>query len=179
MGVLVASVAVGFFITSTVIARSHPTSGAGGVDNAMEQARRLMTELQARDFDPQSVGMELLRLPEQDFVSIKSRRAPESRSFVIPVRNSEYDEVAFICDTFVLWNTRYVRGAEAVSLTTGFYIVGWKNGAINTYDVRDVRLYQLPDRTSMIPVFPGMDEYSTELRPYPGAVVPQEEVLRP
>ena len=165
LGVLGISLTAGFFLTKAVIGPAEPSSKLGGVDTAMLQARRLMDELQARDFDSSDIDMDLLRLPEQDYASLPSRRAPDSRSFVIPFNFSEYEEVAFVCDTFVRRDLEIVQGIEGVATTTGFYIVGWKSGAINTYDVTDVRLYNLPSNPrSMIPVFPGMGEYRPELR---------------
>jgi hypothetical protein len=154
-----AALAVGFGATKAALVKADPPARKGGVDNAMLQARRLMTELQSTGWDNYFVDKDLRRLPEQDFAAIPSRRAPEADSFVIARTFDEYDEIAFTCDTFV---ERPPSGSGGVS---GFFIVGWKTGAINTYDVSDVRMYQLQDRDALIFVFPGMDEYSPDLPP--------------
>jgi hypothetical protein len=163
LGYATLALIVGFASTKAILA-THESGSKGGVDNAMLQARALMTELQVKGWDSFEIDPDLLRLPDQDYASLASRRSESSDSFVLPRGFfEEYDDIAFLCDTFVVHDFERVAGTEGSVSVTGFYIVGWKSGAINTYDVKDVRMHQLQERDSRIPVFPGMPEYHESL----------------
>jgi hypothetical protein len=173
LGFAALTLVAGFAATKTLMVGREPAAKKGGVDNALVQARALMTELQNTGWDRIDVDRDLMRLPEQDYASLPSRRSPSSDSFVLPRGFfEEYEDIAFICDTFVRQETQVVQGQEGRMQTTGFYIVGWKTGAINTYDVSDVRLYPLPGQPNRkISVFPGMAEWRADLQRHPGVAV--------
>lgn len=136
----------------------------------MLQARWLMTELKEADWNPREVNKELLRLPEQDHVDLPNQRASGMPSFVTDKTHKEYDELAFYSNTFVKQSPlKLVPGKEGEVTVNGFFIVGWKDGRIETVDVADARLYPLPGEHHVwVVVFPGMDEYSTRLKQLPG-----------
>lgn len=167
LAVTLAIVAVGFAVTriATSAAKTPSSPKNGGIDNAMQQARKLMAELSEANWNPREVDQSLLRLPEQDYAQNRMDRLPQRDSFIIPSKFQQYDEVAFYCDTFISRKREIVKGREAELTVTGFFIVGWKDGVINTVDVADVRLVPLPgvDNT-WFHVFPGMNEYDAGLK---------------
>jgi hypothetical protein len=161
----------GFALTRTamLVAKREPDLKTGGIDNAMEQARRLLNELRNVEWNPRDVDQALLRLPEQDFVDLPTQRVPDMPSFITDKVHRQYDELAFFSNTFVRQSAQIVPGQEAEVTVTGFFIVGWKDGRVNTVDVADVRLFPLPNQDQVwIWVFPGMDEYASGLMKMPG-----------
>lgn len=157
----------GFLVTKAALSHVGPTSEPNR-DRALLQAKMLLNELQDSRWDASRVSPKLLRLPEQDFVSSAKGRRPERNSFAIELQ-PEYDEVAFTCDTFVDRRLDTVKGVEGKLVTSGYYIVGWKDGHVSTVDVHDVRLFELPGKPGVkIAVFPGMSEYSASLQAFPG-----------
>ncbi len=166
---ILATVAVGFAVTRIAMstAKAPTAEKKGGIDNAMEQARRLVAELKEADWNIHGVDQSLLRLPEQDYVQAKVFRSPDMTSFAIPRGDPVYDEVALYSSTFVNWVPK--DGKSGASARTGYYIVAWMDGRVNTVDVADVRYFPVPGKDDqMLYVFPGMDEYDAALKYLPG-----------
>ncbi len=133
----------------------------------MEQARRLLAELRDADWNPRGVDQSLLRLPEQDHAKSWVDRDPARPSFLTDSFHPQYEEVAFYCDTFVEKKLTVVKGREGDLAMTGFFIVAWKDGRVNTVDIAEARLFPLPNENKVwIIVFPGMDEYDAGLKQY-------------
>ena len=166
--VLAGAMAAGFAATRIVTHGdfARPTLSKGGVDGAMAQAKVLLSELRDADWEIRKVDQRLLNLPERGLRG-EAKDDPHAPSFMRDSVHPEYDEVAFICSTFVDRELTVVPGIEGTLSITGFYIVAWKSGQIDKIDVRDVRLLAIKaGEPSWIRVFPGMDEYDAGLRPY-------------
>ena len=162
---LAAMAGYGITCSITALAASPPVS-KGGIDDAMDQARQLLVELRNADWNRDAVDPDLLMLPEQATVGAW-QNLPGADSFVVDQRHAQYEEVAFYSMTFVDKSFVVVPGQEHVVTTTGFFIVGWKDGRVETVDVSDVRMFSLGGVDNpRIPVFPGMDEYDSNLEPF-------------
>ncbi|HXH61086.1 MAG TPA: hypothetical protein VNI20_06980 [Fimbriimonadaceae bacterium] len=160
-----------FVLTGFVTRRVANVPRGGGRDNAMLQARMIYDQLHDANWDPAAVNPTLLRLPEQDYKSSALERAPYTDSFAIRFHDAipQYDELALLSSTFV--NTTLTDDPSASegrrATTTGYFIVGFKDGHVVTVDVTDARLFEYKPG-KWVPVFPGMDEYDPGLRKYPG-----------
>jgi hypothetical protein len=132
----------------------------------MEQARSLLTALRDADWDTRRVDQRLLYLPEHGQRG-ELKDDPHAPSFLRDTIHPEYDEVAFVCSTFVDRELTVVPGKEGTLTVTGYYIVAWKDGRVEKVQVADLRLLEIPaaERT-WLTVFPGMDEYDPDLKRY-------------
>ncbi|MEX2242280.1 MAG: hypothetical protein WD716_00390 [Fimbriimonadaceae bacterium] len=153
------TLAAGFALTRTVTSHLDGSLAPkkGGVDNALNQAYNLNVALMGANWDPLQLDHSLLRLPEDD-----------SDSFAVPTKLALYDEVSFFCSTFVTTKVTIAKGEEGRGTTTGFFIVGWKDGRVTTVNVKDVRLLPKGNEPGWFFVFPGMDEYDEGLKLHPG-----------
>jgi hypothetical protein len=153
------TLAAGFALTRIVTSHldGTPAPKRGGVDNALRQAYELNVALMDANWNPLQLDHALLRLPEDD-----------SDSFAVPRNLPLYDEVSFFCHTFVRTKVTIAKGMEGRGSTTGFFIVGWKDGRVGTVNVNDVRLVAKEHGAGWHIVFPGMDEYAEGLKRYPG-----------
>lgn len=171
LAIVLGTVAVGYVLTksATSVAKAPSAPKAAGLDNAMQQAKRLLSELRDADWNPCEVDQALLRLPEQDTAQNVADRRPGQTSFAVPQHTSVYDEVALMSNTFVQKNLKIVKGVEGTMEITGYWIVGWKDGRVTAVDVADVRYVPNPEEeNSWLYVFPGMDEYDSALTALPG-----------
>jgi hypothetical protein len=157
--IVLVTLAAGFAMTRIVTSHVDDSLSPkrGGVDNALNQAYELNVALMDANWNPLQLDHALLRLPEDD-----------SDSFAIPYNRPLYEEVSFFCNTFVTTKVTIVKGEEGRSSTTGFWIVGWKDGRVTTVNVKDVRLLPYEHESGWAIVFPGMDEYDEGLEPHPG-----------
>jgi hypothetical protein len=147
----------------------------GNHAQAMEQARELLKELAANDWNRKRVNPALLRLPDQDFAEMEMDRHPDSDSFSGSHPNSPFKfyekEVAFFSQTYVRRNVKPGPGIEGVvSKVEGFFIVGWKDGRVTKVPVEEVRMVaqEVPmgnnkAETAFCYVFPGMTVYDKSL----------------
>jgi hypothetical protein len=172
------TVAVGFVLTRTAtsVAKAPTAPTNGGIDHAIEQAKRLVAELREANWDVSKVDQKLLRLPEQDFKQSWADRRPSAQSFAIPRTAPEYatspertvfDEVALTSSTFVNYVPR--NGKSGDSTREGYYIIAWMDGRITTVDAPEARYFAVPGREGdYFTVYPGMDEYDKALTALPG-----------
>jgi hypothetical protein len=155
--IVLVTLVAGFALTHTVTSHVDDSLAPkkGGIDNALNQAYELNVALMDANWNPYKVDHSLLRLPED-----------ETSSFAVPTKLALYDEVSFFSTTFISRKVTIVKGEEGRSSTTGFFIVGWKDGRVTTVNVKDVRLLPKEDETGWFFVFPGMDEYHEGLEPF-------------
>lgn len=148
-------------VNTPATARAKNLVNEGDIDGAMTQARALIADLRAHDWDWDAIDTSLLHLPDQQYAEWEAQRGTWQYSFY-HCKHPIYDEVAFYCDLYARLNLHIVPGIEGENHPTGFFIVGWKDGRVTQVPVAEARLFDIGAQRSKL-VFPGMGEYSATL----------------
>lgn len=134
----------------------------GDLEGTLTVGRQLVAELAEKNWDWKAVNQNLLKVPDQ----YNFQFAPEGEGMWTwaPCTQPEYqNEVAFFSQLYTWREFNRVPGIEGRLKVTGSYIVGWKDGRVETVPVSDVRLYPSSQADTYLYVFPGMDEYDADL----------------
>lgn len=133
----------------------------GDLEGTLEVGRQLVAELAAKNWDWNAVNQNLLKVPDQ----YSYQFAPEGDGLWTwhPCPQPEFEnEVAFYSMLYTWRSMDVVPGVEGRLAVTGSYIVGWKDGRVESVPVDDVRLCPSEDDT-FVCVFPGMEAYNPDL----------------
>ena len=155
------------FGAAFIFARASGENGAAPAHDPMEQARALMAQLQANDWDTSRIDRLLLRLPDQQFAESKSERGPQFTSFAVTAKGPRGDELGFYSSLYVRMNPTYVGGDSWEVDPSGHFLVGYKDGRVARVPVVEARMQLrddiMPGETVAVPVFPGMRGYDTSV----------------
>lgn len=157
------------WLVATAFAQARPDQdidivrGQGDLKATVTQARELLGELAAKNWDAKKVDHSLLRAPDQSFSPDESQRAPKWPTYTFQKGfEAYYPEVAFFTDLYVRKGLKVVKGSEGNATAEGFYVVGWRDGRVTLVPLPDVRLLKVNSEESIV-VFPGMKAYNAEL----------------
>jgi len=144
---------------------SPALAGHRNPEEAIAQAKKLMLAYIEAGRDWSKIDANLLRHPDQKLVEGINLRA--ANAFMPLYADAFYDgQIAFTCSMYAQRNLVYKGGDEIESSPSGFFIVGYENGAIRKVPVKDVRYYQIRLTKNGVTddvwkhVFPGMPQYA-------------------
>jgi hypothetical protein len=156
---------IAVFVAAFVTVRVVNARNAEYTDS-MDQARALMSSLQANNFDLQRIDRRLLKHPDQALAESKSKRNPQRMTFELLDPSGRMGEaLAFVCDIYVKMNPVYEGGDSWKVTPTGYFIVGYRDGTVAQVPVADVRYLKSHDPSLggeiHLVLYPGMRDYDS------------------
>jgi hypothetical protein len=129
----------------------------GNINQAVQQTQQLVTALTVVNFDPSQLpDYTLLVLPDAQYAEDEPYQEANVASYVIPDGSiPEQNGIACYTGIYARQNTSYYAGDTSSSAPSGSFIVGWKNGTVQTIPVSQMRM--MTDAAGeVIECFPGM-----------------------